>query len=300
MNGTELQLDTDDGRQLAATWYAADGQAKGSILFLSALAVPETGYRHIAAWLAGSGWNVLTFDYGGTAASASSPASRADRRMSADHWTQHDLPAAFDAVKAKAPDDPVMVMTHSVGGQLLGQSPIAAKIDGAIFIASQRGIPKFYEGATKRWLQLGLVVIPLLNATIGHIPPMKGGLPEALPGPAANQWATWCRKGRFTNLQGDDIEPRFSNMAAPLVAIDIADDPMAPAAAVDALGAVYKAAQVTRVTLDPASLGLDAIGHFGWMRPKVGETVWPEMERHLRNMAQSRRQGVQASVASQS
>ncbi len=287
MNGTKLQLDTGDGRQLAATWYAADGQEKGSILFLSALAVPQTGYRHIAAWLAGSGWNVLTFDYGGTAASASTPTSRADRRMSADHWTQHDLPAAFDAVKARARDGPVIVMTHSVGGQLLGQSPIAAQIDGAIFIASQRGIPKFYAGATKRWLQLGLVVIPLLNATIGHIPPMKGGLPEALPGPAANQWATWCRKGRFTNLQGEDMEPHFRNMRAPIVAIDITDDPMAPPAAVDALGSVYAEADVERVSLDPAALGLNRIGHFGWMRPSIGEKVWPEIEKHLTCLLQA-------------
>ncbi len=281
MSGQPLSIATH-GRQLAGTWYAA-GQARGTILLLCALAVPQSAYRHIAAWLAGRGWNVLTFDYSGTGASRTG--AKADRRISADQWTQHDLPAALAALRQQQPNGPVIVLTHSIGGQLLGQSPIAAQVDGALFIASQRGIPRFYSGPTKRWLRLGLIVIPLLNATIGHIPPMKGGLPEPLPGPAANQWATWCRKGRFTDLTGNDMEPHFAAMTAPIVAIDIADDPMAPPAAVDALGAVYCQADVTRATLDPATLGLDAIGHFGWMRPSVGQKVWPELAGYLASLA---------------
>ncbi|MFM6517834.1 MAG: alpha/beta fold hydrolase, partial [Microcystis panniformis] len=97
------------------------------------MAAPQGYLRWFAAYLAAQGWGVLTFDYRGIGTSKD---EQFDSTVTIDDWVNLDIPAAVSEVKRRTKTQFLAVIAHSVGGQLLGQSPVRQDIDGALFISS--------------------------------------------------------------------------------------------------------------------------------------------------------------------
>src|SRR6185503_2227937 len=74
----------------------------------------------------------------------------------------------------------------------------------------------------------------------------------------------------------EDARDRFARYDRPVLWYAFSDDDYGPRRAVDALVARLENAPVMRRRLHPGELGLDAIGHFGFFRPRMAETLWPE------------------------
>lgn len=61
-----IELAAADGEMLAAYRFDPPGAAKASVVIAPAMAISQSFYANFAAWLAGQGYTVWTFDYRGT------------------------------------------------------------------------------------------------------------------------------------------------------------------------------------------------------------------------------------------
>jgi predicted alpha/beta hydrolase len=277
-----LTLVAADGRNLAAKWWPGAEAGQRSVVFLAGLAARQDYFKPLAQFLAGKGWGVLTFDYRSQGASQD-PAL--DRDVTIDDWVNLDLPAATAEARRRAGAGFLGVFAHSIGGQILGQSPIRREVDGALFVAAQRGIPRLYEGNGRWGVRYAYAVFPLLIGALGRLPVSRFTLPDAVSAKVVLQWARWGRSGVFTDWRGESVEPRFADYDKPLTTIAVADDSMyAPPAAVEALTKLYTRARARRETLLPGDYGLPSIGHFGLFNPRAPRLLWSKAEAWLREL----------------
>ena len=203
--------------------------------------------------------------------------------MTIDEWIDLDLPAAVAEAKRRANPRFLAAVGHSIGGQLLGQSPIRREVQGALFISSQRGIPRLYRGNGRFRIEFAYLVFPLLIGTLGRLPISPLTLPTPCSGQAVRQWVRWGRSGVFSDRRGTPRETGFADFQGALTAVTITDDQdYAPPEAVEALTRMYAGASIDRVTLRPAEFGLETIGHFGFFRRQAPESLWTQAESWLR------------------
>ncbi len=118
-------------------------------------------------------------------------------------------------------------------------------------------------------------VAPLVVGTVGYFPGrLMGG--EDMPGPAFMEWRGWCMTPGFLFDDATLAEARnFASLRAPLRVAQIADDPWGTKAAVAHMTAHYVGSvdrSVWRIT--PADAGAQKIGHFGFFRPEMRDTLW--------------------------
>ena len=275
-----------DGRPLGARWWPGTHASERSVVFFPGMAAPQEYFRFFAAFLAKNGWGVLTFDYRSVGASKD---SSSDMTATLDDWVALDIPAAVSEVKRRSSTQFLAVVAHSIGGQLLGQSPVRKEIDAALLIAAQRGIPKLYKGRGRLRVYYAYALFTILIRSLGYLPISKFTLPEQCSGQALLQWVRWGRTGVFTDTRGVNVESRFTEYRGPLTAVSIADDDYAPAAAVEALTGLYTSSFVRRETIEPQAYGLKTIGHFGFFHPRAPRALWADAESWLKRLEEEAR-----------
>jgi predicted alpha/beta hydrolase len=278
----KITIEAADGRQLSARWWQGAQAAERSVVFIPALAAPQEYLHFFAGYLAGRGWGVLTFDYRSV---GSSRGAESDSSVTLDDWANLDLPAAVTEARRRANPKFLAAIAHSIGGQLLGQSPIRHDVNGALFIAAQRGIPKLYKGAGRLRIEYAYGLFPILIRFLGRLPVSSLTLPAACSGQAVNQWVRWGRSGVFTDSGGANIESRFEDYRGPLTAVTVADDEhYAPAEAVEALTRIYQNAEIRREIIRPQDYGVKRIGHFSFFHRRAPRELWDQAEAWLREM----------------
>ncbi|MGH9842194.1 MAG: alpha/beta hydrolase family protein [Blastocatellia bacterium] len=275
----KITIEAADGRQLSARWWPGTQAAQRCVVFIPALAAPQEYLHFFASYLAQRGWGVLTFDYRSVGASRD---AATDSSVTLDDWVNLDLPAAVSEIKRRADPKFLAAIAHSIGGQLLGQSPVRHDVDGALLIAAQRGIPKFYKGVGRLRIEYAYAAFPVLIRLFGRLPVSTVTFPEACSGQAVRQWVEWGRRGVFTDSGGANVEPRFAEYRGPLTAVAIADDEhYAPAEAVEALTRMYQNAGIRREIVRPQDYGVEKIGHFGFFHRRAPRALWDQGERWL-------------------
>jgi predicted alpha/beta hydrolase len=262
----KITIEASDGRQLSARWWPGTEAAERSVVFIPALAAPQEYLHFFAGYLAGRGWGALTFDYRSVGASRD---AATDSAVTLDDWTNLDLPAAISEVKRRANPRFLAAIAHSIGGQLLGQSPIRHDVNGALFIAAQRGIPKLYRGIGRLRVEYAYAIFPILIRLMGRLPVSHLTLPDACSGRAVRQWVEW----------------RFAEYRGSLTAVTIADDDYyAPAEAVEALTRMFLNAELRREIVRPQDYGVETIGHFGFFHRRAPRELWDRGETWLREL----------------
>ena len=217
--------------------------------------------------LEAQGVDVVTADLRGIGLSS----VRAGRRTNFGYHeiVSHDLPALAYEVRRIFPDCPVFWLGHSLGGQLncLFASANEPAVAGLILVAS---CSVFYRG----WrfpFNVGLLLFEqsayLLARLIGHFPGhlFRFGGREA-PG-IMRDWSRQGLTGRY-NVTGNDhdFETLLEGMNLPVLAISFTDDGYAPMPAVQHLLSKMSGSAITRSHLSPSELGVDRLGHFGWVK----------------------------------
>jgi len=269
-----------DGRSLGGTWWAGDAAGDRTIVFLCGIACPQRYFRWLAEYLAERGFGVLTFDYRGIGKSKD-PFSD-DPGVTLDDWINLDLPAAVAEARRRSGTRFLAVVAHSIGGQLLGQSPIRNEIDATLLIAAQRSIPRLFHGFAKLRLQVGYVLFPLFVRLFGYVPACRLWFRERCPGETFLQLGRWSREESYTDDRGDNVDARFADYEGPLAAIAFSDDRYyAPPEAVRALAELYRRARVRLETIEPQSYGLASIGHMGLFRRSTPRALWECLVRYL-------------------
>lgn len=273
---TDLVIAARDGYPLAATLFEAVGDRKGVVLVNSATAVKRTFYAKFAGWLAGQGYDVVTYDYRGIGGSRPQGSFRSFTGTLTE-WATQDMAGAIDWACRERKVDRVRVIGHSIGGQLLGMAPNADKIAAALCVASQSGEWRLWPTAfgKAKMLVWMYAALPAVGAALGYVPG-KLGMGEDLPNTVAREWARWCRTRGY--LLGDDTSRRalYERITVPLLAISFSDDDYAPKETVDAWLGFFPRANKAHWHRSPRDAGTKAVGHFGFFRSTGQQTLWPQ------------------------
>lgn len=285
MNAESRDVDVEarDGRRLAGTLHQSGTKSRGAVLFTSAMATPRSFYASMADWLARRGFVVLTFDYRGIGGSRTGTPAESDATV--EDWARRDIPGALNFLRRRADGTDPYVLGHSLGGQIMGLAGDEVDPAGLVTFSAQSGYWRLqYPGQRWKLFLAAWVLFPALTRLFGYLPWrwLYGG--EDIPGPAARQWYRWCRRPDY--LLGDPrLEGRggYRRFSAPILAYSFEDDRWGYHEAVDRMMAAYTGADVTRVHLDPGTVGVESIGHFGFFRPAM-EPLWEDLLERMRGL----------------
>ena len=258
----------DDGRELDATWFSPEGDLRGGVVVVPAMAVPRSYYAELATWLAEQGHLVLTFDYRGTGSRAAMREERAD----VVRWAG-DAASALEALDAEvrsrgAGGVPLTWIGHSLGGQVL---PFARHdlLAQAVFVASGSGYwrhnqPPFRWAAPLLWR----TVAPAVIRVAGYYPGGRLRLLGDLPAGVMRQWGRWCLRPDYYLSDVPHMRARLDEVTLPILSVSFTDDELLGARSMAELDGWYSAARLRAARYAPADLGSSRIGHHGFFRPR--------------------------------
>jgi predicted alpha/beta hydrolase len=275
-----IQLTTSDGMVLGAMRFTPQEPARAVIVLPAAMGVKQDFYAPFAQFLAEQGFAVLTFDYRGMGQSVPPEFRRSLRGFKADlfDWAERDYNAVLHAAKAWQPDVPLLVIGHSLGGQLPGLLPDNHLIDGLLTIAVGSGYWQDQPPKLKRsvWF-LWYFAVPVYTRLFGYFPGKKVRKVGNLPKGVIYQWARWCRSPHYTiDAGGAPIRAGFEQMRIPLLCMSFTDDELMSRRSIDRLHDKYKNASQERRYIKPQDVGARRIGHFGFFRPQFEATLWQQ------------------------
>ena len=264
-----------DGLELGATLFHPTRAARGTVIVNGATGVPASYYSSFAEHLAASGLRVVTYDYRGVGASR--PDSLRGFSATMSDWAELDARSVLGHVRERFGDSPLFWLGHSFGGQALGLIDDAREVTGAVLVGSQLGDLSVWPLPDRLKLSVLLGgLLPAVTRGFGYLPGAIG-VGEDLPKGVAEEWARWClTRGYF--LEAHPVaRRRFARFDKPTLLYSMSDDDFAPEPAVAQLMALLSSAPLEHRRVIPSELGVEAIGHFGFFRPRFTDTLWREV-----------------------
>jgi predicted alpha/beta hydrolase len=196
-------------------------------------------------------------------------------------WAQYDTKAALRFIAQRYAGEPLALVGHSFGGQVLGLLDETKDLKGAVLVGTQLG----YYGHWPRLLQPALALywrafVPALTWCIGYLPG-QAGLGVDLPRGVANEWARWCKHPDFFFAYHEGARERLARYHGSVLLYSFGDDLYAPPRAVQAFADAAKSAGLVHRHLTPEALNAAQIGHFGFFRPQFLDPLWTESRDYL-------------------
>jgi len=283
MGMEDLRIPISDGFRLAVTLYTPSGLSRSNdymALIAPAAAVKRSYYEQYARFLAEEGFSVVTFDYRGVGGSRPNHLSGFEAYM--HEWGEKDIAGVIEWMEYRLHSKRLLIIAHSVGGQLVALASNNFLINAMLIVASQSGYWKLYRSPERyRQYIFSKAIVPILTKIYGFLPAKILG--EDLPKGISLEWARWSQIPNY--LFGDDQLPSRYNVAqfrAPILAYSFEDDKWASPEAVDNLMTFYSNSYILRRHVSPADLAAPFVGHFGFFKPKFRETLWCETLKWLR------------------
>ncbi len=274
MREAAATLAATDGYPLAVTRFAPSGSAWMTVVVASAMGVRRDFYAPYARHLAAEGAHVLTFDYRGMGGSR--PARLGRLEASVDDWAARDLEAVLAEARRAATALPLVVVGHSLGGQILGLAPSNAAVRAAVHVTAGSGWYRLNRRMALRVRLLWFVLMPLAVPLAGYFPGKALRAVGDLPHGVARQWRRWCLHPDYLLSEGEAARAAYARVSAPILSWSFEDDPMISREAVDRLERHYRHARIERRHVAPGEVGRAAIGHFGYFAEASRETLWRE------------------------
>jgi len=271
----EIFVKTSKEYSLAATRISSSHTNNKTLVISSATGVLQKYYFKIADYFAKSGYIVYTFDYYGIGKSGSKIEALKKNTITLSEWGSIDQATIIDFAKNEFPQNKITLLTHSVGGQVLGFNPNYKYINNIITVASQGGFWKHFQGLhkPKMWL-FWHGMIPVLTPIFGYFPAKKIGLFENLPRKVVYEWAKWGQHQDYMMGHYDFEDIYFGKIEVPMLILSFPRDSYAPKRSVDWLADQYINAKIDRKHIIPENSGLEEIGHFGFFREKFSDSLW--------------------------
>ena len=246
------------------------------VIIAAATAVRRAYYEKFAQFLARHGLHAVTFDYRGIGGSR--PAKLKGFRAAMHQWGELDLAGVIQWASEVLPSRRLLLVGHSVAGQMLPLADNNPRVSAAYFVASQSAYWRLWRGKERFTVfVLWHLVIPLLTKLLGYLPGWALGHAEDLPVGIAREWARWARRPDYILSHDSSVREKFQGVNIPLRFVSFNDDALiAPRPAVEALAGWYGSAHKEHVHVYPEELGVKAIGHFGFFREAMRDTLWRE------------------------
>lgn len=278
----ELTIKTLNGHSIAVVQFSAEKKINKTLIISSATGVLQKYYSKFATHFATLGYVVYTFDYHGIGKSNGQVQKLKQNNSDLKSWGSVDQAAVVDYAKKQNPNFELTVLTHSVGGQVLGFNPNYNSIDKVVMVASQSGYWPYFSGIhyPKMWL-LWYIIIPILTRVFGYFPAKVLGLFENLPKNMVYEWAKWGKRKEYLMHYHNDQEYFFDKFTIPMLSFSFPKDNYAPKNTVDWLANQYKNSKMERVHYEPSKDKINRLKHFGFFREEFKDTLWKKTEEWL-------------------
>lgn len=256
-------------------WPHARGEKAGTVIVNPATGVLARYYHRYATFLAGHGFDVITYDYRGIGASRPASLRRCGYRWR--DWGERDFEAVLHLAIRLDPVAPLMVVGHSIGGVLSGLAESAPAVTRMLTVGAQYAYWRDY--AAERRLRLFLkwhVAMPALTALCGYFPGRRLGWLEDLPAGVANEWSFRRARMELNHPEAERAEVlrRFAAVTAPILAIGLSDDELGTPKAISRALDYYAGSSTTQLLLSPDDFDRQQIGHFGLFHGRHAPDFW--------------------------
>jgi len=241
------------------------------ILGLPAMGVPASFYARFADALgAATGADVEFADLPGQGARPERARDGAD--FGYREIVEQELPDWVARRRAEQPGRPILLLGHSLGGQLalLASATLAARIDGLVLVAAGTAHWRVWPAGQRRRAWATVQVVRALSALWPWYPGQLLGFGGNQPRRLMRDWSHNATTGRY-QLEGGSrdvaaIERALHAVTLPVLLLGLRDDPIAPDGARDELIARLPCARVTRALIDGVRSDGPWRRHFSWAR----------------------------------
>jgi len=271
---TAIEIPTAENHQLASIKFFSKKNIHQTLVISSATGVLQQYYMKFAKFFAEKGFIVYTFDYHGIGKSGYPISVLKKNTINLTGWGSTDQAAIIAFAKNENPQNSLTLITHSVGGQILGFNTNHQLIDKVILVASQTGYWKDFKGIHKlKMWSFWYVLIPLLTPIFGYFPAKKLGLFENLPKNMVYEWASWGKKKKYMMQFYNQKDYFFDALKIPVLALSFSKDDFAPKNTVDQLVNHYSNALVEQIHHSPKK-SEKHVRHFGFFKSAFREPLW--------------------------
>ena len=271
----DLFITTPLGHDISLSVFKSQTSINKSIIIASATGVLQRYYSKFATYFSELGYTVYTFDYSGIGKSNSTISELKQNTIDLKAWGENDQASVVNYAKSQNPNHKIIVVTHSIGGQILAFNKNITEIDGIITVASQSSYWKLWNGFERfKMFTFWHVLIPGLTPLFGYFPAKKIGLFENLPKQMVYQWQRWGKQKEYMLSEFDFEELQFKNFHKPMLALSFPNDEYASKSSVDWLAEQFNNAQVDRRHIIPEDIGITDVGHFGFFRSQFKASLW--------------------------
>ncbi|MGI9263971.1 MAG: alpha/beta hydrolase family protein [Gammaproteobacteria bacterium] len=267
IHADQVNIAAADGTSCIVTFF--DRQTAENppvILCAPALGVSARSYRTLAEHLAADGNIVITADHRGIGES-SVRASRTTDFGYAETLSV-DWPVLIDTIRSRHPLGPLLILGHSLGGQLgsLYAAIHPDRISGLILVASCSVYYKGWGCPAGLAVLAGTQLAAFIAQLMGYFPGKKLGFGGNEARRLMRDWARNARSGRY-DIENcpQDFENLLGLFDGPVLSISIAGDTFAPPLACNNLTGKLKAAQLTKRRVHVAGES-GRKRHFDWLR----------------------------------
>lgn len=276
-----IEIKTNDNNYIVANIYEADN-SETVLIIASATGVKQSFYKKFAEYLCTKGITVITFDYSGIGESLQTSIKKVKTNVA--HWGKVDLDSVIKHAKNNYSDSKLVVLGHSIGGQLIGLAKSSLEVNKILLVATQSGYWKLWKGKNrmKMWANWYLL-FPILTNLFSYMPSKKISGMENLPKNVAKQWSSWGKNPNYLFDEFSEQNLYFNKISCPIVSLSIEDDFYAPKQAVDWFVNKFKKANIKRVHIIPSNYNSKNIGHFGMFRENFSETLWESIVKFVKN-----------------
>jgi predicted alpha/beta hydrolase len=282
--GQSLEIQAE-GAQLSARFYPPQRGAKAHLLLHGASGVPQHYYAAFANWASEQGLGVLTYDYRDFGESLHRPLHQSDANFA--DWMIRDQAAAEARLAVLAPEGPLWLLGHSLGGLGFAFREHDPRVQRITTIGAGFGHFSDHPWSFRPIaLAFYYVVGPVGTALAGYLPG-RLLLGADLPAGVYWQWRKWgTRRDFFQSDVGKSLpEPNFQIEGPALLMLTTADDVVIPPVAVRRYAAAFPEGRVTYRMLYPSEFGLHSLRHIEVFSAR-NAAAWPAILESARSTHQ--------------
>jgi predicted alpha/beta hydrolase len=247
--------------------FSPDIPADTTFICLPAMGIRASYYKQFAAELSLHGYNVITADWRGHGNSS----VRASRKIDFGYEDLvQDLKEVIDLVKTWFPDTKIILVGHSLGGQIgsLFASRYANVVSGLILIASCSVYTNGFDNWNRKRLHLAANLFSPLSKLFGHFPGTKIGFGGREAKRVMQDWCLNARTGTYNLTNSNhDYELSLSQMTLPVLSISLENDQLAPKRAVEnLLNKFNRESSILHLHLTSSQTQISPLNHFSWAK----------------------------------
>ncbi|WP_158965383.1 alpha/beta hydrolase family protein [Chachezhania sediminis] len=266
-----------EGARLAGRYMPPEGDVRANLVLHGATGVPQRFYRSFADWASGQGIGVLTYDYRDFGESLHRRLKHSDTTFA--DWILRDQAAAEAALADIAPDGPLWILGHSLGGFGTAFRDYDPRVERIVTVGTGRvhvtDHPWSYRPLVMAfWFGIG----PLATTIAGYLPGRRILFGADLPAGVYWQWRRWCvRREFFYSDVGRSLpEPDFARSGPEIRLFTMSDDVVAPPVSVRRFADAFAPGRAAYRELKPKEFGIPALRHIEVLS-RLGAPAWPAL-----------------------